>query len=258
VSGAGAAITEVAHVHYLLRLGDTSLVLAQRLGEWLGHAPAIEEDLGLANIALDLLGQARLLLGYAGEREGRGRTADDLAFLRDEHEFLNLSLVEQPNGDFGQTIVRQFLCDAWQCELYAALCGSTDERLAQIAAQARKETIYHVRYSGGWLVRLGDGTQQSHARVQHALDVLWPHAAEPFDADAVDVAMHACGIGADPVALERRWRARVSAVLVEATLECPPDARVQRHGRRGEHGEALGRLLAEMQSLHRAHPGAKW
>lgn len=247
-----------ARLRYVLRLADTSLVLAQRLGEWIGHAPAIEEDLGLANTSLDLIGQARMLLTYAGELEGRGRTEDDLAFLREEHEFYNVTLAEQPNGDFGQTIVRQFLIDAWQCEVYEALCASADERLAQIAAKALKETLYHVRYSGGWVVRLGDGTDESHARVQTALEVLWPLTTELFDADAIDAAMHAQGVAPDLAALRPKWLARVDAVLAEATLKRPPDVRTIRYGKRGEHGEWLGRLLAEMQSLHRAHPGAQW
>lgn len=257
-AGVGASASQDARLCYVLRLGDTSLVLGQRLGEWIGHAPAIEEDLGLANTSLDLIGQARLLLAYAGELEGRGRTEDDLAYLREEHEFCNVTLAEQPNGDFGHTILRQFLLDAWQCELYEALRASQDERLAQIAAKALKETLYHVRYSGGWVVRLGDGTDESHARVQAALDALWPHTSELFDADAVDVAMHAQGIAPDLAALKPKWLARVEAVLVEATLKRPPDVRTLRYGKRGEHGEHLGRLLAEMQSLHRAHPGAKW
>lgn len=257
-AGAAAGTARDARRRYVLRLGDTSLVLGQRLGEWVGHAPAIEEDLGLANTALDLIGQARLLLTYAGELEGRGRTEDDLAYLREEHEFCNVALAEQPNGDFGQTIMRQFLLDAWQCELYDALRSSQDERLAQIAAKALKETLYHVRYSGGWVVRLGDGTDESHARVQAALDALWPHTTELFDPDAIDLAMHAEGIGPDLAALQPKWLARVDAVLAEATLKRPPDVRTTRYGKRGEHGEHLGRLLAEMQSLHRAHPGAKW
>jgi ring-1,2-phenylacetyl-CoA epoxidase subunit PaaC len=256
-SSTGAPAAD-ARLRYVLRLADTSLVLAQRLGEWIGHAPAIEEDLGLANTSLDLIGQARLLLTYAGELEGRGRGEDALAFLREEHEFYNVTLAEQPNGDFGQTIVRQFLLDAWQCDLYEALSASTDERLAQIAAKALKETLYHVRYSGGWLVRLGDGTDESRARVQAALELLWPLTTELFDADAIDVAMHAQGVAPDLAALRAKWLARVDAVLAEATLQRPPDVRTIRYGKRGEHGESLGRLLAEMQALHRAHPGAQW
>jgi ring-1,2-phenylacetyl-CoA epoxidase subunit PaaC len=261
VSGAGAlevATADVARLTYVLRLADTSLILAQRLGEWVGHAPAIEEDLGLANTALDLLGQARMLLSYAGELEGRGRDEDALAFLRDEHEFYNLSLAEQPNGDFAHTIVRQFLIDAWQCEIYTALSTSTDARLAAIAAKAVKETLYHERFSGGWIVRLGDGTAESHARTQAAVDALWPFTAELFDADAIDEAMQACGTAPTLPALRASWLARVDAVLAQATLRRPPDTRPIHYGKRGQHGEALGRLLAEMQSLHRAHPGAKW
>src|SRR5271155_961554 len=163
---------------YVLRLADLSLVLGQRLGECVGHAPVLEEDLGLANVALDLIGQARLLLSYAGETEGRGRTEDDLAFLREQGEYLNPTLVEQPNGDFGETIVRQVLIDAFQLALYERLTSSTDERIAAVAAKAVKETRYHLRYSSSWLVRLGDGTPESQARVQSALDRLWPYTVE--------------------------------------------------------------------------------
>ena len=182
-------------VRYLLRIADTSLVLAQRLGEWVGHAPAIEEDLGLANTALDLLGQSRLLLAYAGELEGRGRSEDALAFLREEPDFLNATLAEQPNGDFGDTIVRQFLLDAYQLELYERLGSSADVRLAEIAAKAVKETRYHLRFSAGWLVRLGDGTAESHARTQASLDRLWPYTCELFDADELDRAIATAAIG---------------------------------------------------------------
>ena len=203
-----------AQFDYLLRLGDTSLVLAQRLGEWVGHAPALEEDLGLANVALDLLGQARLLLSYAGELEGCGRNEDALAFLRDVPEFRNLALVEQPNGDFGATIVRQFLIDAYQRELYAvARSSSTDERLAGIAAKALKETEYHWRFSSRWLVRLGDGTVESHERVQRALTELWPYTNEFFDEDPIDRAMAQARIAPSLAGLETRWRALLSAVI---------------------------------------------
>src|SRR5271169_4828508 len=171
---------------YVLRLGDLGLVLGQRLGEWVGHAPALEEDLGLANIALDLIGQARLLLSYAGEIEGRGRSEDDLAYLREQDEYLNAVLAEQPNGDFGQTIVRQVLIDAFQLDLYERMSASTDTRLAAIAAKSVKEVRYHLRYSGGWLVRLGDGTAESHARVASALETLWPYTLELFAADELD------------------------------------------------------------------------
>ncbi len=247
-----------AHTAYVLRIADTCLILGQRLGEWIGHAPAIEEDLGLANIALDLIGQARLLLSYAGEIEGRGRDEDALAFLRAEHEYLNLTLSEQPNGDFGQTVVRQCLIDAWQVELYAALAQSRDERLAGIAAKAINEARYHLRYSSAWVVRLGDGTSESHVRVQHALDILWPWTQELFSADPIDGLMHQAGIGPDLASLRQAWLSQVDTVLADATLRRPPDVPQQRWGKLGHHGEHLGHLLSEMQYLQRAYPGAGW
>jgi len=246
------------HCRYVLRLADTSLILAQRLGEWIGHAPALEEDLGLANVSLDLLGQARMLLAYAGELEGSGRTEDDLAYLREEFEYLNATLVEQPNGDFGQTIVRQVLVDAWQLELYERLQQSRDPRLAEIAAKAIKETRYHLRYSAGWLVRLGDGTDESHARAQAALERLWPFTNELFAADEVEREVEAAGIAPAPDALLPAWSARVDEILKEARLDKPAMAPFGWHGKQGRHSEHLGYILAEMQSLHRAHPGAAW
>jgi ring-1,2-phenylacetyl-CoA epoxidase subunit PaaC len=244
-------------LQYVLRLADTSLILGQRLSEWVGHAPALEEDLGLANISLDLIGQARLLLSYAGEIEGRGRSEDELAFLRDAPEFLNLTLVEQPNGDFGRTLVRQLFASAFQLELYTALRSCADERLAQIAAKALKETAYHLRYSAGWVVRLGDGTAESRARVQNALNELWPFTAELFSCDSVDEDMAASGIprAAD---LKASWSARIDAVLTEATLTRPADSVFPWHGKGGIHTEHLGYLLAEMQFLQRAYPGSTW
>lgn len=247
-----------AHVRYVLRLADASLVLGQRLGEWVGHAPALEEDLGLANISLDLIGQARLLLTHAGELEGRGRSEDDLAMSRDQSDFLNLALVEQPNGDFGRTIVRQFLLDAFQIELYEALQHSKDARLAEVAARALKETRYHLRYSSAWLVRLGDGTEESHRRVQGALDELWRFTREFFAADEVDEEMARAGVAPSLAELEPRWSARIDEVLREATLQRPADVRYTWHGKRGDHTEHLGYLLAEMQFLHRTYPGASW
>jgi ring-1,2-phenylacetyl-CoA epoxidase subunit PaaC len=247
-----------AHFRYVLRLGDTSLVLGQRLGEWVGHAPALEEDLGLANFALDLIGQARLLLTYAGELEGRGRDEDALAFLRDAPEFANLTLAEQPNGDFGQTIVRQFLVDGFQLEVFERLTRSSDARLAAIAAQALKETRYHARYSASWLVRLGDGTPDSHARARAALERLWPFTRELFDPDELDTEMAQAGIAPDLAEVELAWSARVDAVLAEATLRRPAATPYGWYGKRGAHGEHLGFLLAEMQYLQRAYPGASW
>ncbi len=243
---------------YLLRLGDTSLVLGQRLGEWVGHAPALEEDLGLGNLALDLIGQARLFLSYAGEVEGHGRDEDGLAFLRDAPEFANLTLAEQPNGDFGRTIVRQWLIDAWQLEIYEALQSSTDSRLAAIAAKALKETRYHYRFSSGWLVRLGDGTQESHRRVADSVAALWPFTHELFAADDVDERLAALGVGPRLELLEPRWSMRVGQALEEATLARPARVHFPWHGKRGVHSEHLGHLLGEMQHLQRTYPGAQW
>jgi ring-1,2-phenylacetyl-CoA epoxidase subunit PaaC len=247
-----------AHARYVLRLADTNLVLAQRLGEWVGHAPALEEDLGLANVALDLLGQARLLLAHAGGLEGRGRGEDELAYLREESEYFNLTLVEQPNGDFGDTLLRQFLFDAWQLPLYERLAGSGDPTLAAIAAKGLKEAAYHLRYSGGWLVRLGDGTAESHARVERSLAMLWPYVNELFDDDEIDCAAAAEGIGVLPSSLRPAWTVRVDETLARATLARPAPVAFAWYGKRGRHSEHLGYLLAEMQSLHRAHLGATW
>jgi ring-1,2-phenylacetyl-CoA epoxidase subunit PaaC len=247
-----------AHFRYLLRLGDTSLVSAQRLGEWVGHAPALEEDLGLANLALDLVGQARMLLTYAGEVEGKGRDEDALAFLRDAPAFANLTLAEQPNGDFGQTIVRQWLLDAWQLEVYEGLVGSADTRLAAVAAKALKETRYHYRFSSGWVVRLGDGTDESHRRVQDALESLWRFTDELFAADEVDERMAAAGIAPRLADLLPRWSARIDEALREATLQRPAHQRYPWHGKRGVHTEHLGHMLTEMQHLQRTYPGAQW
>ena len=245
-------------VEYLLRLGDTGLVLGHRLSEWCGHGPALEEDMALTNIALDLVGQARLFLTYAGEVEGKGRTEDDLAYLRDAYDYRNLLLVEQPNGDFAHTIARQFLFDAFNVGLMAELTGSRDDRLAAIAAKSLKEVTYHVRHSSEWVIRLGDGTGESRARTEAALDDLWAYTGEMFAMDDVDEAMVATGIGVDLAALKPDWDRRVDGVLAEATLARPADGWMQSGGKRGRHGEHLGHLLAEMQFLQRAYPGATW
>jgi ring-1,2-phenylacetyl-CoA epoxidase subunit PaaC len=245
-------------LRYVLRLGDLSLVLGQRLGEWIGHAPVLEEDLGLANIALDLIGQARLLLAYAGEIEGRGRSEDEIAFFRQHSEYLNPTLVEQPNGDFGETIVRQVLIDAFQLELYERLAVSSDERLAAIAAKAVKETRYHLRYSSSWLVRLGDGTQESHARVQASLDRLWPFTVELFEEDDLDREMAEQSIAPRLADVRVGWSKRIDEVLAEATLDRPRERPYSWFGKRGQHSEHLGYILAEMQHLQRAYPGARW
>jgi ring-1,2-phenylacetyl-CoA epoxidase subunit PaaC len=243
---------------YVLRLGDLSLVLGQRLGEWVGHAPALEEDLGLANIALDLIGQARLLLSYAGEVEARGRSEDDIAYLREQGEYFNAVLAEQPNSDFGQTIVRQVLIDAFQLELYERLSASADERLAAIAAKSLKETRYHLRYSASWLVRLGDGTEQSRARAQSALERLWPYTVELFSEDDLDRTMADRGVAPRLADVHAAWSTRLDEILAQATLARPLDGPHAWHGKRGQHSEHLGYILAEMQHLQRAYPGARW
>ena len=262
MSASAAIVTNAASAdvrfRYAVHLGDTSLILAQRLGEWVGHAPALEEDLALANTALDLLGQARHLLSYAGEIEGKGRREDDLAFLRDPSDFMNLVLVEQPNIDFGHTIVRQFLIDAWQLELFEQLQSSSEPRFAELAAKALKETRYHYRFSSGWMVRLGDGTEESHRRVQAGLDAFWRYTAEMFAPDVVDEAAAAAGLGPDPKSLHAGWLANVEQVLQEATLKKPADVAYRWHGKRNQHSEHLSHLLAEMQIMQRTYPGSQW
>jgi ring-1,2-phenylacetyl-CoA epoxidase subunit PaaC len=255
---AAASELRAARCRYVMRLGDTALLLGQRLGEWVGHAPALEEDLALANLALDLIGQARLLLTYAGELEGRGRDEDALAFLRDAPEYANLTLAEQPNGDFAATIVRQWLIDTWQLEIYQALAGSPDMRLAAIAAKALKETRYHHRFSSGWLARLGDGTAESHERAQRALDELWRFTGELFAPDEVDARLQAAGIAPALPTLEPAWSARVDADLAAATLRRPQAQPYPWQGKRGVHTEHLGHMLSEMQHLQRTYPGARW
>ena len=243
----------------LLRLGDDRLVLGHRLSEWCGHAPILEEDIALANVALDLVGQAAILLERAGEVEGAGRSADDLAFFRDVTGYRNALLVEQPNGDFAVTITRQFLFDAFDVPLAAALARSTDAGLAAFGAKAAKEAAYHLRHSREWVLRLGDGTDESHRRMRDALEGLWLFTAELFESDRVTGALAAVGILPDPASLAGPWRATVEATLSEAGLPLPPaDAPSRSGGRRGLHGEALGRMLDEMQIVARSHPGAAW
>ncbi len=252
------ALDHAQLVDYTLRIADNDLVLGHRLSEWTGHGPVLEEDMALTNIALDLLGQAQLFLALAGELEGLGRSADDLAFQRDGTEFRNALLVEQPNGDFGHTIVRQFLFDCWHYELLTGLTRSAHGGLADIAARAIKECTYHLRHSSRWMIRLGDGTDESHRRVQASLDDLWRFTGELFVADDVEAAAVAAGIGPDPASLEAPWRARVEAVLSEATLTQPPEQWMASGGKQGRHSEHLGHLLGVMQSLARSHPGASW
>jgi ring-1,2-phenylacetyl-CoA epoxidase subunit PaaC len=243
---------------YALRLGDDSLILGQRLGEWCGHAPALEVDLSLANIALDQIGQATHFLALAGELEGKGRDADALAFKRDVMDFTNCLLVEQPNGDFAQTIARQFLFSHYQELLFTQLAAGKDERFAAIAAKAVKETTYHATLASDWVIRLGDGTDESKARMSAGRDWMWRFADELFAMDAVDAAAVKAGVGVDKAALRPAWDQRIDAVLGDATLERPAPRRPVLGGRSGRHSEHLGHLLSEMQFLQRAYPGATW
>jgi ring-1,2-phenylacetyl-CoA epoxidase subunit PaaC len=247
---------------YALALGDDALVLAQRLGEWVARAPELEEDVALANIALDLLGQARTLLTYAGELEGAGRDEDALAYWRDDRDFRNVLLVELPTGDFAQTMARQLVFAAYQYELYDRLRSSTDPTLAAIAGKAVKEVHYHRDHATQWVLRLGDGTDESRGRMVAGLDAVWPYVDELFEPidDGVSggPAPVAQGVAVDPAALREPWSADVDAVLAEAGLEPPAGTARRGGGRRGLHTEHLGYLLAEMQHLHRSHPGATW
>ncbi len=243
---------------YLLRLGDNCLVLSQQLAAWCGHGPALEEDLALTNVALDLLGQARLWLTYAGEVEGRGRDEDALAYGRDGPDFRNLLLVEQPNGHYGNTVARQFLFDAWHQHLLAGLCQSSDPRMAEIAQKAVKEVRYHVERSAGLMIALGDGTELSHDRIQDAVNKLWPYTNEWFDSDAVDAQCAAEGLAPAASSLGAPWRASVEAVLNRATLAMPAYTGHQRGGKQGVHSEHLGHLLTSLQFVQRTYPGAQW
>ena len=255
---ATSGVSENPFFDYLLRLADNRLVLGHRLSEWCGHGPILEEDIALSNIALDFIGQASMLLKLAAEVEGKGRTDDALAYFRDAIEFRNVQLVELPNGDFAATIVRQFLFDAWDVLLLEHLTSATHESLAGIAAKALKEAKYHLRHSAEWIRMLGDGTAESHRRVQRAVDDLWPYAAELFMADDIDARAVAAGHGVDLETLRPGWRQTVDRVFSEATLTIPKDGFSPRGGRTGRHTEHLGRMLADMQSLARAHPGASW
>ena len=243
---------------YLCRLGDDSLILGQRLGEWCGHAPSVEVDLSLANMALDLIGQATHFLNRAGEVEGRGRDGDKLAFHRDVLDFRNCWLVEQPNGDFAQTMARQFLFSTWQEMLFDRLSASRDETIAAVAAKAVKEVRYHRELSSEWVVRLGDGTEESAARMAAGLDWMWRFVPELFEQDAIAAAMTDAGVGVDPATFRDDYDAAIRAVLAEATLETPRDQRPILGGRRGHHGEHLGHLLCTMQFLPRTYPDATW
>ncbi len=248
-----------AFFDWLCRMGDNTLILGHRISEWCGHGPVLEEDIALANTALDLIGHTQMWLGLAAEVEGEGRTADDLAFLRDAMRFRNLQLLELPNRDMAVTLMREFLFDAWHFEMLTALCGSQSPRVAEIAAKALKEVSYHLERSSDLIVRLGDGSEESHRRMQDALDRLWPYLGEMFVEDAVDKAVAEAGIAPRPADLRGAWEQTVNEVLEEATL-ASPDTRMDVHqgGKQGRHTEHLGYILAEMQFLQRAYPGASW
>ena len=251
-------VDRAALFEFLLRMGDNTLILGHRVSEWCGHGPALEEDIALANTALDLIGQTQLWLGLAGEVEGKGRSADDLAYLRDGFEFRNILLLERPNGDFGKTLMRQFLFDAWHYLLLKALKGSADPRIAEIAEKASKEVSYHLDRSRDLIVRLGDGTAESHRRMQEALDDLWAFTGEMFIGDASDAALVEAGVIPEPQSLKASWDEIVSDALAEATLKRPADGYMHKGGRRGVHTEHLGYILTELQFLQRAYPGATW
>ena len=245
----------------LLRLGDDRLILGHRVSEWCGHGPILEEDIALANIALDLIGQATMFLNLAGNVEGLGRDEDALAYFREAVDFRNCLLVEQPNGDFAFTIVRQFLFDVFAVVMLDALSKSTHSDVAAIAAKSLKEAKYHVRHSGDWMLKLGDGTDVSHQRAQDALDALWRFTSELFVADDIDRELMASGVAPDLSAVYSQWDALVHDVIQRATLTVPADAPRRagtRGGRQGAHTEYLGHLLAELQIVARSHPGAKW
>lgn len=244
---------------FALRMGDTTLVLSQQLGKWCGKGPALEEDLALTNTALDLLGQARQWLSYAGDLSQPTCDEDQLAFLRDGREFRNLLLVERPNGTYADTLVRQFLFDAWHYLALKDLVPSRDERIAGIAGKSLKEVTYHLRRSGDLIVRLGDGTDVSHRYIQVALDTLWSYTGEMFVADAVEEGLSTAGISFSPEALRKPWADLVAEVLARGTLKMPSlEAPMQSGGKCGLHTEHLGYLLAEMQALQRSYPGARW
>ena len=243
---------------YILRIADNALILGHRVSELCGHGPSLETDIGLTNIALDLVGHARTLLQYAAKVEGKGRSEDDLAFLRDIRGFKNVLLVEQENGNFADTVARQFLFDTYNYYFFAALQESNDETLVAIAQKSLKEISYHYRYSAEWVIRLGDGTDVSHEKMQAALDKIWTYSGELFEADAIDEAMVEAGIGVDLARIKVLWQERVDQVLKEATLTQPETRWMQKGGKQGKHSEKLGFLLAEMQWMQRAYPGLEW
>lgn len=255
---ASISVSETPLVLYVLRRADDALVLGHRLSEWCGHAPMLEEDMALANMGLDLLGQARELYSYAAKVEGRGNDEDKFAYLRDVRQYRNLLLLEQPNGDFARTMVRQFFYAAFADLYWRAMMKSADATLAAIAAKSEKESAYHLRHSSEWMVRLGDGTAESHARAQTAIDDLWAFTGEMFCHDDSERALIDGGVAVDPASLRGQWLTTVSDVVNEATLVLPKNDWMQQGGRSGRHSEHLGHLLSELQSMQRTFPGVTW
>jgi len=245
-------------VQYLLRVGDTALILAQRLAEWCGHAPVLEEDIALANMALDLVGQSRALLTHAGKLEGAGHDEDQLAFLRDERDYFNATIAELPRGDFAFTVLRNLIVATWAKLLWERLLDSSDAEVSAIAGKAVKEARYHQQHAADWVVRLADGTAESRHRIDAALTAVWRFTAELFDSDAVDTAAHTAGLGPRFADLREPWLAEMTAVFEEAGLSIPKDSAFRSTGTRGVHSEHMGFILAEMQHLQRAYPGGVW
>jgi len=258
MAAASISVTETPLVLYALRRADDALILGHRLSEWCGHAPALEEDMALANMGLDLLGQARELYSYAADVEGQGNDEDKFAYLRDVRQYRNLLLLEQPNGDFARTMARQFFYAAFADLYWRAMMKSTDATLAAIAAKSEKESAYHLRHSSEWMVRLGDGTEESHRRAQAAVDDLWAYTGEMFGVDESERALIERGVAVDPATLHPQWLKTVSNVVGKATLALPKGGWMQQGGRSGRHSEHLGHLLSELQSMQRTFPGATW
>lgn len=243
---------------FLLQMGDNCLILSHRNSQWCGHGPALEEDIAISNISLDLIGQTQLWLGLAGEIEGAGRSADDLAYLRDAFDFRNVLLVERPNDDFGLTLMRQFLFDAWHLPMLRGLMESTDKRIAEIAEKSVKEVAYHLERSSDLIIRLGDGSAESHRRMQTSLDELWSYTGEMLEFDDLDQSLISEGVVPKADAIADAWNTHISQALKLATLKMPENDFVRRGGKNGMHSEHLGFVLAEMQFLQRAYPGATW
>ena len=251
-------VDETPLVLYVLRRADDALILGHRLSEWIGHGPVLEEEMALGNIGLDLIGQARALYALAAEAEAAGHDEDGYAYLRDAPQYRNLLLAEQPNGDFGQTMVRQFFYSAFADPYWQAMTRSRDTTLAAIAAKSEKESAYHLRHAAEWVIRLGDGTVESHRRAQDAVDLLWPYTGEMFECDAAEHGLAASGIAADPDTLRSAWDATVGTVLSRATLARPANPWMQTGGRSGRHSEHLGHLLSTLQYMQRTYPGSTW